>query len=57
MLNIERTFTTGEVIHTEVSRKYSKTELNLLGASDGLERVEMFQDTRGYFADVLYQKK
>jgi len=55
-LNIERTFTTGEVIHTEVSRKYSKTELSLLGTSYGLERVDMLLDNRGYFADVVYRK-
>ncbi len=55
-LNIERTFTVGEVIHTEVSRKYSKAELGILGTSYGLERVEMLHDKRGYFADVIYRK-
>ncbi len=56
-LGIERTFTIGEVIHTEVSRKYSKTELAILGRSHGLERVDILQDKRGYFADVIYRKK
>ncbi|MFK8055345.1 MAG: L-histidine N(alpha)-methyltransferase [Saprospiraceae bacterium] len=57
LLNIERTFNTGEVIHTEVSRKYSRAELDQLGSSYGLERVDMLHDKRGYFADVVYQKK
>jgi len=55
-LNIERTFTTGEVIHTEVSRKYSKTELGILGTSNGLEQVDILFDEREYFADVVYRK-
>lgn len=55
-LNIERTFTPEEVIHTEVSRKYSKTELNTLGSSYGLTRTDMLHDKCGYFADVVYRK-
>ena len=56
-LGVERTFTVGEVIHTEVSRKYSKTELGLLGKAHGLQRVDMLLDNRGYFADVIYLKQ
>jgi dimethylhistidine N-methyltransferase len=56
-LGVERTFVVGEVIHTEVSRKYSKKELGILGKTHGLERVDMLLDRRGYFADVIYQKK
>jgi len=56
-LGIERTFTIGEVIHTEVSRKYSKTELAELGKTHGLHQVDILHDSRGYFADVIYQKQ
>ena len=50
-LGIDRTFGAGECIHTEVSRKYNRRELDEL-----LERspLEILTDERGDFADVVW---
>ena len=48
-------FAKGEVIHTELSRKYSLEEVHELAIVSGFEPEEDFQDSRGYFADALWR--
>lgn len=42
-----------EALHTEVSHKYSVKEINELARSAGLEVVQIYTDSRNYFADCL----
>ena len=51
-LGIERRFSHGETIHTEVSRKFSRAELTALAREAGAEVTAEWTDARGYFADV-----
>ncbi len=46
-----------ELIHTEISRKYSLDEIDQLAGQSGLSTVRTFQDRREYFADVLMRKQ
>ncbi len=55
-LNFKRTFATGEVIHTEVSRKYTEHELHELARLSGFSIERMLKDSRGYYADVVMVK-
>ena len=55
-LDIDRTFAPGEVIHSEVSRKYSLNELEQLARASGCQQVAFLQDSKGYFADVVWRR-
>lgn len=50
-------FTEGEKIHTEISRKYNDDIIEKIIENTGLEIVEKFMDEKEYFADYLMQKK
>ncbi len=50
-------FTEGEKIHTEISRKYNDAIVNKIIENTGLEIVEKFMDEKKYFADYLLEKK
>jgi dimethylhistidine N-methyltransferase len=50
-------FNTNEFIHTEVSRKYSIYELEIIAESQHLEVVKHFFDTKQYFVDTLFKVK
>jgi dimethylhistidine N-methyltransferase len=50
-------FDEGERIHTETSRKYDPDEMKNMAAEYNLEYVDMLQDERCYFADMVFQKK
>lgn len=54
-LQINVQFEAFETIHTESSRKYSKAEIRELAEQTGFAPVENFTDSRGYFADALWQ--
>ncbi len=54
-LGIDRTFGTHEVIHTEVSRKYSPAELQVLAKAASAQIVQEWTDGRKYFVDVLME--
>lgn len=56
-LSIERTFLPGEVIHSEVSRKYSLAELEQLAQASGCQQAAFLQDSKGYFADVVWKRR
>ncbi|MEP1088272.1 L-histidine N(alpha)-methyltransferase [Algoriphagus sp.] len=46
-----------ESIFTEISKKYSLSEISHLAALGGFEVMGNFVDSEGYFADVLWVKK
>src|SRR5690606_37584718 len=46
-----------EAIFTEVSKKYSLSELGQYARKKGFEVRQNFQDTHGYFTDSLWKKK
>ena len=54
-LNREINFKKHELIHTEISKKYSLRELEKLGASQGLELVSHFTDSKNYFTNTLFK--
>ncbi len=54
-LNREINFKKYELIHTEISKKYSLRELEKLGASQGLELVSHFTDSKNYFTNTLFK--
>ncbi len=54
-LGIDRTFTTSEVIHTEVSRKYSRPELPVLAKAASANVTREWTDRKGLFVDVLME--
>ena len=54
-LGIDRTFQPGEVIHTEVSRKYSRAELEEMAAACGCSVVKLLSDRAGDFIDTVWE--
>ena len=46
-----------EPIFTEISKKYSLTEIKKLAKRSGFKMIESFEDKQKYFADVLWQRK
>lgn len=49
-------FGEGEVIFTEISRKYDLSHIESMASAGGLHIVESFFDSRHYFADVLMRR-
>ena len=49
-------FETGEVIHTEISRKFRVEDIETYFKSAGFEVVEHFYDCKHYFVDTLVKK-
>jgi dimethylhistidine N-methyltransferase len=45
----------GEPIHTEISCKYREADIRALAARAGFEERGLFLDSRGWFADALWQ--
>ena len=45
-----------ESIHTEISRKYSLKEINILAEKSGFKVVKNFTDSNKYYVDSLWQK-
>ena len=48
-------FAEGEVIHTEISRKYTVAEMEKLARNAGFQVAGTFTDRKNYFADVLLE--
>jgi len=46
-----------EMIHTEISKKYSFNELNDLAQATGFEVLDVLTDSRQYFADSFWEKR
>jgi L-histidine Nalpha-methyltransferase len=49
-------FARGESIYTEMSRKFTRAQINELAGQTGFRVTGWFTDERGYFADVVYEK-
>lgn len=49
-------FTPGEIIHTEIARKFTEGDIERLASYAGLKIRDNFYDTKHYFTDVLMQK-
>ncbi len=54
-LDLTIIFEKNELIHTEVSKKYTLEELEKLALSRGLEKVSHFLDSKNYFTDTLFK--
>ncbi len=50
-------FEWGETIHTEISKKYSASQMKEITAKAGFEFVESYTDCKGYFMDMLLRVK
>ena len=49
-------FENGEIIHTEISRKFTREGIRHLAEQTGFSLTHWFTDCRHYFADVVYTK-
>ncbi len=49
-------FAEGECIHTEISRKYDKPQIEALLSNSGFSVKEHFTDSRGYYVNTLAEK-
>jgi dimethylhistidine N-methyltransferase len=56
-LNQTFEFEAFESIFTEISKKYSLSEIAHLASLGGFEVKDNFMDSEGYFSDVLWEKK
>jgi L-histidine N-alpha-methyltransferase len=49
-------FETGEVIHTEISRKFKVKDIEAYFETAGFDVVEHFYDCKHYYVDTLVKK-
>ena len=49
-------FQYGEIIHTEISRKFTRLQIEQLAEQTGFSMAGWFTDCKGYFADVVFVK-
>ncbi|WP_338760896.1 L-histidine N(alpha)-methyltransferase [Bernardetia sp. ABR2-2B] len=56
-LNTTIQFEWGETIHTEISRKYSASDMKEITNEAGFEFIESYTDCKGYFMDMLLRVK
>jgi L-histidine N-alpha-methyltransferase len=47
-------FQYGEIIHTEISRKFTRSQIEQLATKTGFSVSGWFTDCKGYFADVVF---
>ncbi|QJD78426.1 L-histidine N(alpha)-methyltransferase [Spirosoma rhododendri] len=55
-LDIDVPFAWGEIIHTEISRKFTPAQIEQLAQQAGFRVVTSFTDCKGYFTDVVFEK-
>ncbi|WP_375444233.1 L-histidine N(alpha)-methyltransferase [uncultured Fibrella sp.] len=55
-LDMTVAFDYGEIIHTEISRKFTRQGIGQLAEQTGFSLSHWFTDCRHYFADVVYTK-
>lgn len=55
-LEMQVDFENAEVIHTEISRKFLKTDIFGLADATGFAMAGWFADRKDYFADVIFRK-
>ena len=49
-------FDYGEIIHTEISRKFTRAQIEELAQKTGFSLTGWFTDCKGYFADVVFER-
>ncbi|GAB3640608.1 L-histidine N(alpha)-methyltransferase [Spirosoma arcticum] len=49
-------FQYGEIIHTEISRKFTRSQIEQLAQRSGFSMSGWFTDPKGYFADVVFAR-
>ena len=49
-------FQYGEIIHTEISRKFTRSQIEQLAQQAGFSLTGWFTDCKEYFADVVFQR-
>ena len=55
-LNMTVPFDYGEIIHTEISRKFTRAQIDDLAQKTGFSLTGWFTDCKGYFADVVFER-
>ncbi len=55
-LDLTVPFAGGEIIHTEISRKFTPDQIQTLAQQTGFRVTGWFTDSRGYFVDVVFEK-
>ncbi|MEM9053436.1 MAG: L-histidine N(alpha)-methyltransferase, partial [Bacteroidota bacterium] len=55
-LDLKVDFEVGEVIHTEISRKFRVSDIEHYFSNSGFQMVEHFYDCKHYFVDTLAKK-
>jgi len=50
-------FKKGEKVHTELSKKYGRDEIEVLAQNSGYRLKDQFFDRNGYFVDCLFEKR
>ncbi|GAB2528893.1 L-histidine N(alpha)-methyltransferase [Spirosoma aerophilum] len=55
-LDMQVPFQHGEIIHTEISRKFTRTQIEQLAQQTGFRVAGWFSDSKGYFADVVFER-
>ncbi|UFH54004.1 L-histidine N(alpha)-methyltransferase [Spirosoma sp. KNUC1025] len=55
-LDMDVPFQYGEIIHTEISRKFTRFQIEELAQATGFSVAGWFTDCKGYFADVLFER-
>ncbi|MFD2935964.1 L-histidine N(alpha)-methyltransferase [Spirosoma flavum] len=55
-LDMRVPFQHGEIIHTEISRKFTRMQIEQLAQQTGFSMTGWFTDSKGYFADVVFER-
>ena len=55
-LNMTVPFQPGEIIHTEISRKFTRSQIEQLAQRTDFSVTGWFTDPKGYFADVIFKR-
>ncbi|WP_299208775.1 L-histidine N(alpha)-methyltransferase [uncultured Dokdonia sp.] len=56
-LQLEVPFNAWETIHTEISQKYDDNIVSWLASESGLQIVNQFTDSKGYYKNYIFKKK
>ncbi|WP_420150787.1 L-histidine N(alpha)-methyltransferase [Spirosoma sp.] len=55
-VDMDVAFSYGEIIHTEISRKFTRKQIEQLAQETGFNVTGWFTDCKEYFADVLFER-
>ena len=56
-LAVDIAFEYGEIIHTEISRKFTHRQIHELAEATGFTVKNWFTDCKGYFVDAVFEKQ